>query len=240
MIGAVIAAEAPDVVVILEATGWETGDRLASLAGISGLAHYVLGKSQNSRYHLAVLSKQPLTGFENHPEGFRTTLLKVPVYSLAGGFTIYGLHLHSKDEDKRLLEIAHILTTAKDDPNALLIGDFNALAPDDPYDRAALLKTFQERGIKKFGINRLRFDVISAVTHAGYIDLLAQLNTTGRLSYTVPTPSNIDIAHATQLRLDYAFATPRLAKRCIRASVLRTDNVNVSSDHFPILVEFSM
>ena len=73
---------------------------------------------------------------------------------------------------------------------------------------------------------------------------LHDLGVTG--GHTVPTRINADRMHFAQLRLDYLFVNERLLAACggqglrLRAVVLRDDECNVLSDHFPIMLSFAL
>jgi len=52
----------------------------------------------------------------------------------------------------------------------------------------------------------------------------------------VPTPANKDAAHAAELRLDYAFTTPKLARLVTSYQVLKDESTDRASDHYPICI----
>ncbi|MFL2731915.1 MAG: endonuclease/exonuclease/phosphatase family protein [Gammaproteobacteria bacterium] len=105
---------------------------------------------------------------------------------------------------------------------------------DGPHAKALSKKFMDARR------ERLEYSPMQALLDAPLHDL----GVTG--GHTVPTRINADRMHFAQLRLDYLFVNERLLAACggqglrLRAVVLRDDECNVLSDHFPIMLSFAL
>lgn len=241
LIARVINNAAPEVLAIQEANWWDTNDRLFELGEATGLHWRRLGSATPAHRHLALFSRGPLMHLSNHPEGMRTTIMRALIPWKAGGpFWIFVIHLSSVSENVRLRELDVLLGHLQGFDRALIVGDFNSLSPDDLYDREALLGTFQNTGLRKFGTRALRFDVITRLLEEGFVDLKPTGSNGERVVYTVPTASSTDKAHATRLRLDYAFATPSVAAQSAGVWVQYEDPADSASDHYPLVIDLAV
>ena len=118
------------------------------------------------------------------------------------------------------------------------MGDFNSLSPLDKYDDAKILASMKQVGIGKFGRGKLRKEVIQKVMDAGFIDTIKEFSKT--FEYSVPTMYCKDKNHFADLRLDYLFITRPLVDSLKNARIIRTEETNQLSDHFPLLAEFAI
>jgi exonuclease III len=117
------------------------------------------------------------------------------------------------------------------------MGDMNSLSPQDPYDENVVLSEMHKVGLDKFGKGKLRYEVIKKILDFGFADSLKQF--WANFEYSVPTVFNIDEAHFTKLRLDYIFVTRNLLPYLLKSEVIRTEETNQLSDHFPVAAEFN-
>jgi exonuclease III len=118
-----------------------------------------------------------------------------------------------------------------------LIGDLNSLSPLDSYDENELLEKMKKAGIQKFGIDYIRKDVQKRILDAKLIDALRQLS--DKFEFSAPTEYNKDETHFMKLRVDYIFITEPLLPLLDSAKILRTEETEQLSDHFPIVAEFN-
>ena len=222
-----------DVLCVQEANGWNDGtpSQLETLAADTGLENYVFGDS-NTRFKLATLARLPILGSQVHTEGFWHSAVQTTLSLGDGTLDLWNVHLNPGDEDSRLAE-AKLLTSMVDmDKPAIIMGDFNSLAETDTYPDE-LIAELTLRGIKKFGTNKLRYDVTSYFADAGLVDIAGAF---GNCQNTVPTPANQDMYHATSMRLDYMFATASLMKSVVDIEVPKDDLTDAISDHYPIVL----
>ena len=77
----------------------------------------------------------------------------------------------------------------------------------------------------------IRHEVVGSLLAAGFIDCGADTNIP-----TVPTKFNQDPAPAVPLRLDYAFVSAGLKNKIKSCQVIKTNETNSASNHYPILL----
>jgi len=235
LIAKIVRDAKPDILGLLETVGWQNNN-LTGFSKTVGLPHAFFSKA-NTKYDMALLGMHAPREVINIQEGFWHTVVRV-VYSIApiGDLAIFLAHLNPKDVDARFQEVQRIIALARPYRHVILMGDFNSLSPHDPYDHIALLRLLRERGIEKFGRDRLQFDCINFVESLGFIDVMRALKK--QFISTVPTPSNQDPMHAVPLRLDYMFISQGLTPFLKDAVVLRTPLTDSASDHYPLVVDF--
>lgn len=221
----------PDILQLQEINEWGEGDPspFQLLAKKERFETAVFGDS-NTRFKLGTLARRASLGYEVLTKGFWHSAIHTELPFRDSVLHMWNVHLNPQLEDDRLPEVESILRQIDPKSYALITGDFNSLAESDSYDEQDLLARFNAQGIKKFGETALHFDVIKRLTDAGLVDIGAQYS----WQNTVPTPANEDAAHATQLRLDYAFATPKLAALISDYRVVKNALTDRASDHYPI------
>jgi exonuclease III len=112
-----------------------------------------------------------------------------------------------------------------------MVGDFNAAAPRDlvrfeSRSRASLLRFWLN------GAGKLRL-AVRQVRSAGLVDCYRALHV-AEPGYTLPPPDP-------GVRLDYIFASARLAGRLQRCEVVvNPPAVHRASDHYPVLADFDL
>ena len=236
-IRAFLKRENPDVCGLAELNGWEKNTRFASFAQKAGFPYHLLSLSSQSSYHVGLLAKYPLER-KALAGSFRNAALAARIVLPEKKITAIVLHLHPRSEDDRLSELQNILTP---DPHhyhhsTLLLGDFNALSPEDEYP-PEMLSLLKNKGITKFGISSLRKEVIQKTREAGFVDTARHFSPL--FTPTAPTHFITDPAHALPCRLDYIFCTEDLVPFLKAASTLRTPETNMLSDHYPVRAELS-
>jgi exodeoxyribonuclease-3 len=231
----------PDVVGISEANGWgERQDaRLDEVARATGLSPSGFAKA-HTPFDLALLSRPAPRSIRSWNDGlWHAALEAVFEFPQIGEMGTLVVHLDPRDETNRLAELRAIVRRLNSYPNALLMGDLNSLSPDDPYDRDRLLADLRHRKITKFGTEALRFDCITFLQDAGFVDVWTAHGQP--FAPTVPTPMNEDRHHeGAGMRLDYGFITPSLVPRLLDTSVFRTPATERASDHYPLMIDFDL
>lgn len=223
-IAALIHQQQPDVVALLEANRHANALRLAQELSM----HLVFGQS-NSAFHIAWLSQLPIQQQTNHRlPMLAKTLLEISVPWGEGNLPLFATHLGSHHDQHQPAEevpaLLEILRPLANTPH-LLVGDFNALHPDDPVGLPP--RGQAKQGEAAQGAPR---QAIHSLLEAGYVDCYRQLHpqTPG---YTYP-------ASAAWLRLDYVFASPQMAARLVGCDVIRGPVVEQASDHCPVWAAF--
>jgi endonuclease/exonuclease/phosphatase family metal-dependent hydrolase len=225
-IAAVVAGVDPDAVALVEATSRANAGELARRLGME----LVFGEA-NLGYHVAWLSRLPVRSARNHrPALLAKTLLELELESDGGPVRLFATHLASRHDPRPPAEempaVLGALRTAADAPH-LLVGDFNALAVGDPVGEPP--PGVEKRGEAVEGVPRL---ALGPLLEAGYVDCYRSLHP--------DEPGYTYLAWAPWLRLDYAFASPALARRLVDCDVVRGDLAERASDHLPVRAEFRL
>ncbi len=234
-----VRQEDPDVLCLQEANGWLKGpdNQLDRFAKATGLTHTAAGS--NSRFTIATLSRLPFVNAQVHQEGFHHGAIQTTIDTPGGTIDLWNTHLYPFNEDGRIREAEYMAHRIPMDGQALIVGDLNSLSRTDNYadDFARRYHAKTKGGSKeKFGTTHNRYEVTDTLEHSGFIDLAARL---GAPTNTVPTPVNKDEAHADELRLDYMFATRKLAERALGITVPKTALTGRISDHYPQVLTLS-
>lgn len=225
-LAAVINEQAPDVVVLQEATRPDVIARLAAATGMvaSGAAR---GRS------LAFMSRVPIAEHRwVRPPFSQHAFLEIVPEGL--GLRIFGVHLSAVHaawtERRRVGELRSLLAAIKqhDETHHVLVGDFNTIAPDERLDVSKLPARL--RLLVWLSGGRIRWQTIAIMLGANYVDGFRSLNE-GEAGLTFPTWDP-------QVRLDYAFLPKPFAPRLASCQVV-TDGATVraASDHFPLRLE---
>jgi endonuclease/exonuclease/phosphatase family metal-dependent hydrolase len=224
LIANVIRRQQPDVVALLEATNrW-------AVAGLArGLGMRLIFGPANNPFHVAWLSKLPVERSANHRlPGLAKTLLEIEVGWNGQRLQLFATHLaagsdriHPAEEAPQIVERIRSVATG---PH-LLVGDFNALHPDDQVGTPPPSFTGMHDAIDNDPRQAIR-----ELLAAGYLDCFrtAHADLPG---YTYP-------AATAWLRLDYIFATSEMATSLSTCDVIDGALVRRASDHLPLLATF--
>ena len=219
-----IRRQRPDAVALLEATSRANAEALARELGMQ----LAFGEA-NCACHVAWLSRWPIRRWENHRHAaLAKTLLELEVAWAGVPLRLFATHLASRHERPEPADeipvILGLFAPLTEQPH-LLAGDFNALRPGDPVGDpppGVALRGDAVDGAPRRAIGQ-RLD-------AGYVDCYRALHPRAP-GYTYP-------AGAPWLRLDYVFASPRLAGRLAACEVVTGAAVARASDHYPLRAVF--
>lgn len=233
----VVRAVAPDLLAITEAGYCLPRHRMMrpDYEGLFGLPHCAVGGFEGDFGH-CLLSRWPILSAETLPLG-----------DSGGGVTTSALRC-SVDCDGTVIWVdvvhpsPHVSETARtegfvellDSRRApyLLLGDFNALSDEDPYDEATLIAQMQPYLARPQELARRMLDrqLIASIRARGLADTMPR----DRRVHTIPTP--LHRPHATQgaqLRIDYIFTSPEFVVE--DAEVIHRPPADAASDHYPIV-----
>jgi exodeoxyribonuclease-3 len=223
----VVREQQPDVVALQEANSRPNAEYLADALGMQ----LVYGEA-NSPFAVAWLSRLPIVSSQNHRLPLLAkTLLQVEVEWNGAPLQLFGTHLvagrteqdgaQRAEEAQAIVEQIGTLGQAGVGPH-LLVGDFNALHPDDGV--AELPDGAQTEFLARRPIEH--------VLEAGYVDSYRQLHPDGAQS-----PGYTYAASHPWVRIDFIFTSPDLAGRLRRCDVIMSPLAARASDHLPMLAE---
>ena len=224
LITALLRTKQPDAVTLLEANDHANAATLARELGMA----LAFGEA-NCDCHIAWLSNLPILHATNHRHpALAKTLLEIQVGWNGTTLHLFATHLASRHESPEPADeipiILGLLAPHADRPH-LLVGDFNALSPDDPFGVPP--SGIAKRGDALDGAPRL------AIRHqldAGYTDCYRTLH-----------PHNPGCTYPTDtpwLRLDYHFASPLLAPCLEACGIIASPAATRASDHLPVWSTF--
>jgi exodeoxyribonuclease III len=222
----------PDVLCVQEANSWHEGtpSLIETFAQSTGMPYWQFGNS-NTDYKLVTFSKYPITNGLCVTEGFWHSALRITIPWQNTELTIWNVHFDPRSRRHRLAEATLLIQHIEKVERTIITGDLNSISRLDDYP-SDLLDKLLENSIKKFGNKVLSFSVLDYLSDNGFIDTAAQGNA---LETTVPTKSNVDFAHAIELRLDYVMASKDIAPYVRRVDVVKSELTDVISDHYPVL-----
>jgi endonuclease/exonuclease/phosphatase family metal-dependent hydrolase len=224
-LAAVIAAVAPDVVVLQEAT---TPAVVEKLAARTGMAQWASSRGES----LGFMSRRKVRHFQwHHPRLSRHAFLEIEPGP--GELRIFGVHLSALysawTEQHRVVELRALLANIARHQRGfhLLAGDFNTLAPGDLLDFRKLPNRL--RALVWLSGGKIRWRTIQLVLDAGYVDLY-RLGHQGISGFTFPS-------WAPHVRLDYVFTPTGFSNRIHSCEIVTHPAAPAASDHLPLVAE---
>lgn len=233
----------PDILAVQEANDEEFFYNLARELNFEP----ALGEG-NRGFHVGLLSRYPITGWQNHPDKgiFHHTFLEAHLETPFGPVAAFVAHLRpgyeTSEEEKRVREISAALEYMQPYAGGLsfLAGDFNTMSPQDILNLSDWPPQWQVHLRLRGG--ELPRQAISRVLAAGYIDAYRSLypapgsdedpaGSRYQAGYTLP-------AYKPNIRLDYIFGSPQLALRLHSCEIVTAEGTKKASDHLPVVAEF--
>jgi exodeoxyribonuclease-3 len=223
----VINSCAPDLVLLQEATDPAQVERLAELTGMADWKAY-------ARQSLGFLSRRPVTFSRwTRPRVSRHAFIEI--VPDGGRIRVFGVHLSAVHaawtERRRLLELRALLRAVDEHQHGfhVLGGDFNTLAPNEPFNIAHL--PLRLRPFIWMSGGRIKWRTVQAVLEAGYIDSYRLKHDDP--GFTLPTTNP-------HIRIDYVFVPATFAHRVLACEVVRLPEAVKASDHFPVVADLRL
>ncbi|MBY8871290.1 endonuclease/exonuclease/phosphatase family protein [Micromonospora sp. PLK6-60] len=236
----VVAAARPDVLALQELRDFDRGGLLAEVAGRLGLRPH-LARSWFGQ-PVAVLVRPPLrvlhAGRVRRP--FHHAAARVTVATDAGPLTVFSTHLNPYAGGARRAEADWLAAAVRRaGPLALLAGDLNTLEPAvDHTERLARLPEHYRRRHLRRDRRTVDTRAVARLLAAGLVDLWAAGGAPAADGLTVPTRHGG--AEFSGMRLDYLLGSAAVAGVARDCRVLRDDETDHASDHYPLLVELAL
>ncbi len=226
-----ISSENPDILILTEACYGEENkyDILMDYQEIFKFPYYFYG-GRNIEWGSAILSKYPIIKSENLSEWW-VSILRTQIKIKNKFLNVDVVHPYPNiDEDGRLKLFKKILK--KYELPYILTGDFNAISPEDSYDRTKLVKGFKTftKDAEKIVDSLLGKKAISYILSKGLKDAFKVKNKS--FEFTVPTDflsKNKDSG----VRIDYIFCS--MDMRIIDSKIIKNKITETASDHYPVL-----
>ena len=228
LLGAVIEAARPDVVMLQEASDPAVVERVSRL---TGMPHW----GARAAHSTGFLSRRPAVHHAwHHPAGARHAFLELAVEGVEA--RLFGLHLSawfSKwSEQRRARELRALLAAIRHEEQGfhVIAGDFNALAPGELLQTARMPHWI--RAMVWISGRDIARETIKTLLDLRYADAWRRLHPEDP-GYTFPVWDP-------HVRLDYLFTPERWADRLRACEVFDAPaEARDASDHFPLLIELA-
>jgi exodeoxyribonuclease III len=228
LIAKVINAYAPDLVLLQEATNPANIERIAAATGMADWRSF-------QRQSLGFISRQKVAFTQwIRPRISRHAFIEV--VPAGERVRLFGVHLSAVHaawtEQRRIYELRALLRSVDvhRDRFHVLAGDFNTIAPGDPFDTAKM--PMRVRPLMWLSGGSVRWRTIQTVLDAGYVDAYRNLHPS-EPGLTLPTPEP-------HIRLDYVFVPKNEGRRVLSCDVVRDPAANGASDHFPVVADLAL
>lgn len=241
----------PDVCALIEANGFESEERRRIFEQALNARAFLTPAATG--FHICILVSRALEvrahgaepGHFFHAAGYVT--LDLPgravkgTTSLPRKLTAVAAHLDPFSPESRLAEARILARHANPLERAVLMGDFNSLPPGDPVDPS--VKELPRRVLARHAVFPLENGAIDTRMHdvlqwAGFEDVYRKLNPR-KPGWTLLT-TRFAAELRSRMRVDFIYATEKLASKAVRCEVVENDESRRASDHYPIVAEFDV
>ncbi|MDO8678520.1 MAG: endonuclease/exonuclease/phosphatase family protein [Acidobacteriota bacterium] len=227
-IARVINGCAPDLVLLQEATDPANVERLAQATGMADWRAF-------RRQSLGFLSRRPVSFCQwVRPRISRHAF--VEVVPAGDHVRVFGVHLSAVHaawtEQRRVFELRALLRSIAHHKDGfhVLAGDFNTVAPGDPFEVNRL--PWRLRPLMWLSGGSVRWRTIQTIIDEGYVDAFKSLHPADP-GMTLPTTDP-------HIRIDYVFVPKPHAGRVLACDVVRDPAAVGASDHFPVVADFQI
>jgi exodeoxyribonuclease-3 len=237
---AVIDRVRPDILALQELRDFDRhgGRRMNDVAVATGLTAHLAGSIFGQP--VAVLVRPPLVITARKSVRWRlhhgAAAVVVPTHS--GPLTVVSTHLNPFSPYRRMRE-ARWLAARYASRNGLVVlaGDLNSLDPgtDHTDELARLDARYRRRHLGPEGTADTR--ALAAFAAGGFSDLWPPVGEGD--GHTVPT-TNGGGHEFSGMRLDYVLASPPAAAAARSARVVRGDEAEHASDHYPVVADLAL
>ncbi len=231
----VIEGQNPDILILTEAYFWP----FAKKANLKNLQptfkklynEYTSLAHGSFRWAPVALSKYPVKEFDTSMSKYQLNYMRTLIDINGKNLTLDVFHPHPDTNEEQKSEF--LKTILKDKPsNYILIGDFNALSPQDNYNKQKLItgyETFMKNKGKSKVEDMLRGLSIGTILNHKLVDTYKIKNKID--DFTMPTDlrsKNKDSA----IRLDYIFCSKDI--KIADSEIIKNKLTEKVSDHYPI------
>jgi exodeoxyribonuclease-3 len=235
---AVIRRQSPDLLAMQELKyfGNDHEARLHKLEKAIGMtAHFA---ASGFGLPVAVLAREPLrlTARSRVRVGMHHAAAGAVVATGSGPLTLVSTHLNPYSANKRHREARRLARYYAGD-RTLLAGDLNTLDPatDHTAEVERLGAQFRSRHVRPDGSVDTR--AVQKLLNAGLCDLWPLAGDADGL--TAPTTGGGGHEFS-GMRLDYMLGSPAVAKQAAQMRVIRGDEAEYASDHYPVTVQLDL
>lgn len=232
----IIAYQKPDILILTEAYFWSFAQKVNLLnlrAVFKDLYNeYTLLAHRNYRWAPIVLSKYPINKFDNSMSKYQLNYMRANILVGKNPLMIDVFHPHPDTTEKQKAEFLKPIIKRRIQ-RYLLVGDFNALSPQDSYDIQKLVRGYEsfmkEKGKPKVE-DMLKEFTLKSILENNLIDTYKAKNT-NTTDITMPTDLRSKNKESA-IRVDYIFCTYDF--KVLDSGIFKNKSTEMASDHYPI------
>ncbi|MFA4870067.1 MAG: endonuclease/exonuclease/phosphatase family protein [Pedobacter sp.] len=192
-------------------------------------------------YPTALISKYPIHNVKHGTD----QMLHGYLYGQIKGYHFIVLHLNPFDYQKRNNELTQVFTQINALPKkakVLIMGDFNSFSPQDSlnynYNQRKLEMLVKHEAsrpnIKNVNNGKFDYSVIQFLLSGGFVDSWKLMNPR---SFEKSAPTPVMKADPDQyVRIDYIWTSNQLAKKIVKANLIKDEVTDRLSDHYPMIL----
>lgn len=231
----IIKEQNPDILVLTEAYFWPFAKKI-NFKNIPTIFKemyndYTSLAKGSFRWAPIVLSKYPVKDFNSSLSKYQLNHMRALIQINDELVTIDAFHPHPDTTEKQKAEFLKSILKNKNS-KYILAGDFNALSPEDNYDKQKLIngyKNFMGSKAQSKIENMLKGLSIGTILNNSLVDSYKTENQNN--SFTMPTnmrSKNKDSA----VRIDYIFCSKDI--KPLNSEIIKNKLTEKASDHYPI------
>lgn len=231
----IISSFNPDILILTEGYFWPIAKQISSKGfknELNSMFNEYTSYAKNSfRFAPIILSKFPIKEVDISKSLFQLNLLSSKVKIGKKELSIHAFHPHPNiKEEYKAKFLENNLKDIK--THSIIAGDFNALSPEDNYDKKRLLKGFQKfmgEKAKEKVKDLLSFSSIRKILELDFVDSYK----TKKEDFDFTMPTDLRSKDKTSsIRIDYIFCSKDL--KVADAGIIKNSTTEKASDHYPI------
>jgi len=169
--------------------------------------------------------------------GEKVKAVEMTFPKMMGDLSVSNVYLSHVSEATRLPQIKEVLQELGRRKYSILLGDFNALSPQDKIPQSAV-EHFSDRMKEKYCKDgKLCYDTVEAVLEEGYMDLGLQFHKSEEITDKTDLSGGTG-AHTRPIRMDFIFAKPEVLPYVKEFVMVKEGVARIASDHFPWYRQF--
>lgn len=227
-----VREEDPEVLCLLEAENWHTGDnpRIIDFAQDLGYdSDRVIFGDSNTDSKIIVYSRLPIEEFEIIRDGFTHCAIRMVIREGRNKAKLVVSHLDPFSEEKRKPEMKRLIDEAADD--GIIIADVNGLSRVDNYSEEFVRGLLQTHNPRYLRGEELLYEATDMTVEEGYVDVAVAKKA---LTNTYPARDGVPAFHNHVMRLDCAYVHPEYLDAIQFFGVIKNGLTKRIADHYPI------
>lgn len=162
----------------------------------------------------------------------RVKAVEMTYPSQSGNLSICNVYLSHVSEATRLPQVREVLQELRRNEYGILMGDFNALSPEDGIPASAV-DSFSLRMKEKYCRDgKLCYDTVEAVLTEGYVDVGLRFHKPAEITDKTDLAGGSG-AHTRPIRMDFIFAKESILPYVKEFVLVKDGLARTASDHFP-------